>query len=35
MNHLFVKNGFAIHMYYNWKENHIDYEKKFCEDFFT
>ena len=34
MNHLFVKNGFAIHMYYNWKNNHIEYEKQFCHNFF-
>ena len=35
MNHLFVKNGFAIHMYYNWKSNHIAYEQIFCNNFFT
>jgi hypothetical protein len=35
MNHLFVKNGFAIHMYYNWKNNHIEYEKDFCNQFFN
>jgi hypothetical protein len=35
MNHLFVKNGFAIHMYYNWKNNHISYEKDFCQRFFS
>lgn len=34
MNHLFIKNGFAIHMYYNWKNNHIEYEKQFCRKFF-
>jgi hypothetical protein len=34
MNHLFVKNGFAIHMYYNWKNNHIAYEEDFCRRFF-
>ena len=34
MNHLFVKNGYAIHMYYNWSNNHIDSEKQFCEGFF-
>lgn len=34
MNHLFVKNGFAIHMYYNWKSNHILYEQDFCNKFF-
>jgi hypothetical protein len=35
MKHLFVKNGFAIHMYYNWKNNHIEYEKDFCNKFFN
>lgn len=35
MNHLFVKNGFAIHMYYNWKSNHLEHEKQFCHDFFV
>lgn len=35
MNHLFIKNGYAIHMYYNWKPNHIDYEEEFCRKFFT
>jgi hypothetical protein len=34
MNHLFVKNGYAIHMYYNWSSNHMDKEKKFCDSFF-
>lgn len=34
MNHLFIKNGFAIHMYYNWKANHIEYERQFCKEFF-
>ena len=34
MNHLFVENGFAIHMYYNWKANHINFEKEFCDKFF-
>jgi hypothetical protein len=34
MNHLFVKNGFAIHMYYNWKSNHMLYEEDFCKKFF-
>ena len=34
LNHLFIKNGFAIHMYYNWKPNHVEYEKDFCERFF-
>jgi hypothetical protein len=35
MNHLFTKNGFAIHMYYNWKSNHLEYEKYFCSKFFS
>jgi len=34
MNHLFIKNGFAIHMYYNWKNNYIAYEEDFCRRFF-
>jgi len=34
MNHLFIKNGFAIHMYYNWKNNHLLYENNFCDRFF-
>ena len=35
MNHLFVKNGFAIHMYYNWTHNHKSYEQEFCNKFFN
>jgi hypothetical protein len=35
LNHIFVKNGFAIHMYYNWKLYHVEYEKQFCEKFFN
>ena len=35
MNHLFVKNGFAIHMYYNWHPFHFDNEKIFINKFFT
>jgi len=34
MNHLFVKNGYAIHMYYNWNHNHIYQEELFCINFF-
>lgn len=34
MNHIFVKNGFAIHMYYNWSSGHIQYENDFCNKFF-
>ena len=33
MNHLFIKNGFAIHMYYNWNSNHLEYEKYFSKFF--
>jgi hypothetical protein len=34
LNHLFVKNGYAIHMYYNWNHNHIYHEQLFCQNFF-
>jgi hypothetical protein len=34
INHLFIRNGFAIHMYYNWTENHIEKEKEFVSKFF-
>lgn len=34
-NHVFVKNGFAIHMYYNWKPNYVECERQFCEVFFS
>jgi hypothetical protein len=34
MKHLFIKNGFAIHMYYNWKQNHMEHEKIFVSNFF-
>lgn len=34
MNHLFIKNGFAIHMYYNWRYDHINKEREFCDKFF-
>jgi hypothetical protein len=34
MNHLFIKNGFAIHMYYNWFPNHNNSEIEFCNKFF-
>lgn len=34
MSHLFVKNGFAIHMCYNTIENNIAYEREFCSKFF-
>ena len=35
MNHLFVKNGYAIHMYYNWTDNHMSSELNFCNGFFN
>jgi len=35
MNHLFVKNGYAIHMYYNWMDHHHHHEYMFCKNFFT
>lgn len=34
MKHLFVENGYGIHMYYNWKNDHLEYEKNFCLHFF-
>jgi hypothetical protein len=34
MKHLFTKNGYAIHMYYNWKDKHISFEHDFCNRFF-
>jgi hypothetical protein len=34
-NHVFVKNGFAIHMYYNWKPNYVECERQFCDVFFS
>jgi hypothetical protein len=35
MNHLFVANGFAIHMYYNWKPHYLGSEVDFCNRFFS
>jgi len=35
MNHLFVNNGYAIHMYYNWSPNYIKKEQEFCRSFFN
>jgi hypothetical protein len=32
--HLFVKNGFAIHMYYNTVANYLGLEMDFCSRFF-
>ena len=34
MNHLFVNNGYAIHMYYNWSPNYMAKEQGFCRRFF-
>lgn len=34
MNHIFVNNGYAIHMYYNWMNGYIENEKEFCRSFF-
>jgi hypothetical protein len=35
MNHVFVENGYAIHMLYNWYQNHHAYEHSFCEKLFS
>jgi hypothetical protein len=32
--HVYVKNGFGIHMYYNCHDNHLNLEKQFCNNFF-
>jgi len=32
--HLFVKNGYALHMYYNTIPNNHTYEEQFCNSFF-
>ncbi len=34
LNHVFVDNGFAIHMLYNWYNNLHNYERQFCDVFF-
>jgi SAM-dependent methyltransferase len=34
MNHLFVKNGFGIHMMYNWNKDYHEHEENFCHNFF-
>ncbi len=34
MNHLFVENGFGIHITYNWHPGHINYEQEFCNKFY-
>jgi len=33
--HLFVKNGYCIHMYYNTIESNRTYERTFCNNFFS
>lgn len=35
MNHVFVNNGFAIHMLYNWYDNLSEYETKFTNRLFN
>jgi hypothetical protein len=35
MNHVFVENGFAIHMLYNWYDNLSEYEINFTNCLFT
>jgi hypothetical protein len=34
LNHLFVNNGFALHLIYNWFNNNLSYEQDFCKFFF-
>ena len=34
MNHVFVENGYALHMMYNWVGNHTEYEKRLCDRLF-
>jgi hypothetical protein len=33
LGHLFVRNGFGVHMYYNWITGHRDFEREFCAQF--
>jgi hypothetical protein len=33
LGHLFVRNGFGVHMYYNWIAGHRDFEREFCAQF--
>ena len=35
MNHVFVENGFAIHILYNWYNNIFEYEREFTNQLFT
>lgn len=34
LNHVFVENGYALHMMYNWEPNHFDYERRLCDQLF-
>ena len=34
MNHVFVENGYALHMMYNWVGNHTEYERRLCDQLF-
>ena len=34
MGHLFIDNGLAIHINYNWNSNIEEYERKFIDDLF-
>jgi hypothetical protein len=35
MNHVFINNGFAIHMMYNWHDNLHEYEIQFTKELFS
>jgi len=35
MNHAFVKNGFGVHILYNWYDNLPSYENAFCKTLFS
>ena len=35
MNHVFVENGFGIHILYNWYSNLSEYENNFCKQLFN
>lgn len=35
LSHLFIKNGFAIHMYYNWYQDYLDKEERFIQKLFN
>lgn len=34
MNHVFVENGYAMHLAYNWMDGHIYYEQNLTEELF-